>query len=158
MMFLIVVILACPTLSDEVDGHVLRGDQLGTGGFVGDMADDGDAFDVLDFLVIFLGNGEKELVVLAAVERVAERNQVLAYLLADVRGLVVDGDVVFVDFASAGRVFADVEQLACESVADVDHAGGHDIPFAELGYDVETRFRFEVSFEHVVVAVEVGLE
>ena len=113
MMFLIVVILACPTLSNEVDGHVLMGDQFGSRSGIGDVPDDGEAFDVLDFLVIFLGNGEKELVVLAAVERVAERNQVLAYLLADVRGLVVDGDVVFVDFASAGRVFADVEQLAC---------------------------------------------
>ena len=157
MMFLIIVVLACPTLSYEVDGHVVRGDQFGAGVGVGDVADDGDAFDFFHFLIVTLGDGEEQFVVLAPVESVAQWYHIFAYLLADARGLVVDGDVLFIDFAAAGGLFADVEQFAREAVADVNHAGGHDATFAEFGYDVESRFGLEVALEHVVVAVEVGL-
>lgn len=74
-----------------------------------DVADDVDAFDFLDFLVIGERHGEQKLVVLAAVER--GRHEIHIELLGHRGGLIVDGDAVLVDAASAVTLRADVYQL-----------------------------------------------
>lgn len=113
---------------------------------------------VFYFLVVALADGEEELVVVAAVEGVAYGEHVVAHLAAYAGGLIVDGYALFIDFAAAVRVLAEVEQFGGEAVADVDHGGGYYLFLLEKLHYVETWLGLEEAFEYVVVSVEVGLE
>ena len=142
----------------EFDGTVLGCYHDGRGAGVGDVADDVYFLAAFDFFVVFLVDGEKEFVVLATIEGVTDGEHVLAHLGTDAGGLVVDGQAFFVDLATALGLFADVEEFAGETVADINHGGGDNFFFGKKFDDIGAGFGFEVTFEDVVVAVEVGFE
>ena len=134
----------------------VAGDQLGAELRTRDVADD---FHVVERFYLLVGgerHGEKQFVVLAAVERAG------AYVEIQLFGrhscLVVDGQTVLVDAAAHARALTDVEQFAAQSVAHVDHGGGADAGCAQGENNVAARLGFEEPLEQVFAPGEVGGE
>ena len=106
-------------------------------------------------VVLGQGHGEEELVVFAAVEGAG--GDVHVELFGGYCGLVVEGYAFFVDAAAAVAGFADVLELAAESVGDVYHRGGDDACLTQSLYDVVSGFGLHLAFEEVFFACKFGL-
>lgn len=134
---------------------VVVGDEVAAGVGFGHVTDDGNVFDGFDFLVIFLFHSEEEFVILTAVECDGGGHDL--QFAEGLEGEGIDGGFVFVDGAAEAVEVADVEKGGGKSVADDGHGGGEDVVFAEGFDDVEARFRLQLAFQQVFVALEVGL-
>ena len=62
---------------------------------IGNVSDELDTVNLLDFLMIADGNGEQQLVIFAAVEGTG--GDVHVHLLGHDSGLIVDGDILLID-------------------------------------------------------------
>lgn len=122
----------------------------------GHVADDLDVLQLADAVVLGKGDGEEEFIVLAAVQRAG--GYVHVQLLGHDGGLIVEGDALLVDAAAGVALGADVRQLAAQPVADVHHAGGAYARLAQTFDDVAACLGFQLAFQDIFLAREVGLE
>ena len=142
-------------LSLQLNLLVVVGDEVAARVLAVDVADDSDFTATLDFVVVGLPYGEKELVVLAAVEGDGGGHDF--ELSQRVEGELCEGDLVFVDGAAETVALAEQEQCGGDAFGDGGHSGGDDLLLAQKFDDVGAGLGFELSFEEVLVALEVGL-
>ena len=76
---------------------------------VGDVANEFDAFDLLDLLMVADGDGKEQFVVFAAIEGAG--GDVHVHLLCHHGSLIVDGNVLLVNPATDARLLADMEEF-----------------------------------------------
>ena len=134
---------------------VVVGDEVAAGVGFSHIADDRHVLDGFHLLVILLFHGEQQFVVLAAVEGDGGGHNF--QFTEGLEGERIHRGLVLVDGAAEVIEVADMEEGGGETVADDSHAGGKNAVFAEGFDDVEARFRFQLAFQQVVVALEVGL-
>ena len=115
-----------------------------------------DALQVFHLLIVAYTHGEEQLVVLAAVQRAGGHVQI--QLLGHHGGLVVDGQVLFVDAAAATALVADVQQLAAQTVADVHHRRGADAVLTQQLDDVAAGLALQLTLQQVFLPGKVGLK
>ncbi len=102
------------------------------------------------------GDGEEQLVVLAAVEGAC--GHVHVQFLGHRGRLVVKRDALLIHTAAHVALCADVQQLAAQAVADVYHAGGVYAGLAQRLDDVAARLGLQLPLKQVLTPAHVGLE
>ena len=142
-----------PTLRFELKFLVVAGDKHLSETLVGDVSDELHIIDFLYLLVVANGDGEQQLVVLAAIQGAG--GDVHVQFLGHHRRLVVDGDLLLEDAAAYMALLADVHEFGGESVADVHHGGRTDAGLAQALDDVAAGLGLQLALEEVFLAGEV---
>ena len=142
-------------LSLQLNLLIVVGDEVAPRIFPVDVTDDGDFALSLDGFVVFLLDGEKKLVVLAAVEGDGGGHNL--ELPQRVEGELGERNLILVDGAAETVVLTEQEQCGGDAFGDGGHGGGHHVELAEGLDDVGARLGFELPFEEVLVALEMGL-
>ena len=135
--------------------HVVTGDELVAGGFLLDIADDGDVLHLFDLLEVGLFDGEHQFVVVAAVEGSHGMHNV--QILEGHEGEFSHRKFFFKQYAPFLGSPAYLYGSGGESFAHIGHGGGEDLLLAQFLDDVDARLGLELAAQEVVLACEVGL-
>ena len=98
-----------PTLGAEFHLASIASDEHAAQLGLGDVSDETYSLQLAHLLVVGEGDGEEQLIVFASVEGTGD--DVHVELLGHHRGLVIKGDVLFIDAASLATLLADVHEL-----------------------------------------------
>ena len=109
MVLILLVDQGLPTLCLQLHLAAIAGDEHASEFGLGDVADEAHTLHLAHLLVVGEGDGEEQLIVFASVEGTGD--DVHVELLGHHRGLVIKGDVLFIDAASLATLLADVHEL-----------------------------------------------
>ena len=101
-------------------------------------------------------HGEEQLIVLAAVESCGDDVEV--HLLGRHGRLVVERYALLIDAAAHVALVADMQRLAAETVADVNHGRGQNALGGQCLHDVAPRLGAQLALEQVLSSGKVGFE